>query len=72
MTIASLEEKSSEDIAYKNFGKKLSEFLTSFLPRYGIDLPADTKFPIKLSKDGKVCFATQIHTIFNTQQLLDY
>ena len=63
MTIASLEEKSSEDIAYKNFGKKLSEFLTSFLPRYGIDLPTDTKFPIKLSKEGKVCFAPLILTI---------
>ena len=49
--------------AYKNFGKKLSEFLTSFLPRYGIDLPTDTKFPIKLSKEGKVCFAPLILTI---------
>lgn len=52
--ISSLEDKSSEDIAFKDFRKNLNNFLTDFLPEHGIDLPKDIIFPIKLDAYKKV------------------
>ena len=56
ITFSDFEMLHQEDIGFSNFQKKLSTFLTGFLPVYGTDLPPTIKFPIQLLSHEKVFF----------------
>ena len=53
-TISEIMDAHSADIAFKDFHKKLSKFMSGFLPIWGIDLPKDIKYPFKVDVNEKV------------------
>lgn len=54
ISLDELEVLNIEDIAFKDLRGKLSTFLSDFLPILGINVPASTRFPIKLYSHDKV------------------
>ena len=56
VAISDIDKRYAGDMAFKNFRKKLSAFLSNFLPVHGINLPENFSYPVKLNAEEKVCF----------------
>ena len=54
ITYSNLHMQCQNDIGFTDFQKKLSIFLTGFLPLYGTDVPSTVKYPIQLLSYEKV------------------
>ena len=54
ITLTNLHIQNQNDIGFTDFQQKLSNFLTGFLPVYGIDVPLNVKYPIQLLSHEKV------------------
>ena len=56
VSLAELIQGKSSDIAFQGFLSKLTGFLNTFLPKYGIDLPENFVIPTKFQPGEKACF----------------
>ena len=56
ITFADLEMQYQNDTGFADFQKKVSIFLTGFLPVFGVDVPSNVKYPLKLLSHEKVSY----------------